>query len=276
MNQKIINLCPTGTQSTKDNSLAPIFITEIIDDVLACHEIGITLVHLHARDSSGQNTYKKEVFQQIIEGITKYAPDLLIGVSLSGRFFTDKSLRTEVLSLHPDFGSLTMSSLNFPQTASINAPETILWLIEEMNHYGVQPEVECFDSGMLNYTNYLLHKGILKQPVYINVILGNLFNAAADLLSTATILNQVPKDAFVCLGGIGKAQLKANVMGLLEASGVRVGLEDNFYWEDKTKATNLGLVKRIHRMIHEFGQEYMTSTSFKKLGYGNQTISRLG
>lgn len=276
MTQKIINLCPTGTQSTKDNSLAPILITEIIDDVLACHEIGITLVHLHARDLSGQNTYKKDVFQQIIEGIKKYAPDLLIGVSLSGRFFTDKSLRTEVLSLYPDFGSLTMSSLNFPQTASINAPETILWLIEEMNHYGVQPEVECFDSGMLNYTNYLLHKGILKQPVYINVILGNLFNAGADLLSTAAILNHVPKDAVVCLGGIGKAQLKANVMGLLEANGVRVGLEDNFYWEDKTKATNLGLVKRIHRMIHEFGQEYMTSTSFKKLGYGNQAIGHLG
>ena len=60
MLEKIINLCPTGTLTTKENSLAPIYQYEIIDDVLACLEVGISVVHLHARDEHGQNTYKKE------------------------------------------------------------------------------------------------------------------------------------------------------------------------------------------------------------------------
>ena len=268
--KKVINFCPTGTQSSKENSLAPIHVNEVIDDVLKCAEVGITIAHLHARDEEGKNTYKKEYFQKIIEGIKKHQPDLLISASLSGRYFQEKSLRTEVLGLKPDFGSLTMSSLNFPSSASINDPETILWLIEEMGTHGVLPEIECFDAGMLNYTSYLQKKGILPGPLYINIILGNMFNAGADLLSMADIINKIPKDAVCCFGGIGKEQLKANILGLLEVDGVRVGLEDNFYFHEKTKATNIELVKRIHRIVTEFNFEIMDPNTLRTLGYGNQ------
>jgi 3-keto-5-aminohexanoate cleavage enzyme len=268
--EKIINLCPTGTQSTKQNSLAPIFANEVVDEVLSCYETGITMVHLHARDQNGENTYKKEYFQKIIEGIKASAPDLVICVSLSGRYVSDKSLRAEVLSLHPDLASLTMSSLNFPKTASINDPETIIWLIEEMDKYGVHPEIECFDSGMLNYTNYLLKKGILNTPLYINIILGNLFNAGTDISTIASLINNMPKDAKVCFGGIGDNQLKANIIGLLETDGIRIGLEDNFYYEKKDKATNQQLLSRIHRIMKEMGHTTMAPSALKALGYGNK------
>ena len=274
--EKIINLCPTGTQSTKQNSLAPICAHEIIEEVLSCNELGITIVHLHARDENGKNTYKKEHFQKIIEGIKLFAPDLVIGVSLSGRYVSDKTLRAEVLSLRPDLGSLTMSSLNFPTSASVNEPETIVWLIEEMNRYGVSPEIECFDSGMLNYTNYLIKKEILTGPLYINVILGNLFNAGTDICTVASIINNLPKDAKVCFGGIGDNQLKANILGLLEADGVRIGLEDNFYYEKKLKATNQQLLERIKRIMNEMGHNTMSSCAFKALGYGNKETIDIG
>jgi uncharacterized protein (DUF849 family) len=268
--EKIINFCPTGTQSSKVNSLAPIHINEIIDDVLLCAEAGITIAHIHARDEQEKNTYKKEVFQKIIEGVKKHQPDLLISASLSGRYFQEKSLRTEVLSLNPDFGSLTMSSLNFPNSASVNDPETILLLIEEMKIHGVMPEIECFDAGMLNYTSHLQKKGILYGPLYINIILGNMFNAGTDLSSVADIINKIPKDSVCCFGGIGKEQLKANILGLLEADGVRVGLEDNFYYQEKTKATNIELVKRIHRIATELNFAIMDAKTLRTLGYGNQ------
>ncbi|MFI5157390.1 MAG: 3-keto-5-aminohexanoate cleavage protein [Sphingobacteriales bacterium] len=268
--EKIINLCPTGTLSTKQNSLAPISANEIVDEVLSCYEIGVTMVHLHARDQNGANTYKKEYFQKIIEGIKQSATDLIICTSLSGRYMSDKILRAEVLSLHPDLASLTMSSLNFPKTASINDPETIVWLIEEMDKYGVHPEIECFDSGMLNYTNYLLKKGILNAPLYINVILGNLFNAGTDLSTIASLIHNLPKEAKVCFGGIGNNQLKANIIGLLEADGVRIGLEDNFYYEKKDKAINQQLLSRIHRIMNEMGHTAMAPSALKALGYGNK------
>lgn len=270
--KKIINFCPTGTQSTKLNSLAPIFPSEIIEEVLAASALGITMVHLHARDSEGINTYKKEVYQTIIEGIKKYDPEMLICVSLSGRYFNDIHLRAEVLSLYPDLASLTMSSMNFPLSASVNDPETICRLIEAMNTYGVHPEIECFDAGMLNYTSYLQKKNILVGQLFINVILGNLFNAGVELSTIADIKRHFPENATICFGGIGKVQLKANVFGLLEADGVRVGLEDNFYYSGKQLAHNLDLIKRIHRIACEFDFDIMTPTTLRDAGFGNTTL----
>jgi len=138
---KIINFTPTGTQTTRDNSFAPLLSNEIIEEVHSANEVGISIVHLHARDEETKNTYKKEVYQKIIEGIKKHCPDLLICVSLTGRNFPEVEKRAEVLQLYPDMGSLTMSSLNFPSGTSINQPETIISLIKEMDKYGVQPEI---------------------------------------------------------------------------------------------------------------------------------------
>ncbi len=228
---------------------------------------------MHARDHNGANSTKKEIFQNIISGIKNYAPELVLCTSLSGRYVQDKILRAEVLSLQPDMASLTMSSLNFPQGASINEPSTILWLIEEMKKYGVIPEIECFDLGMINYTNYLINKGIFNTPIYINVILGNLFSAGTDESTVAAIFNLLPKNAKICFGGIGKAQEIANLIGLNNADGVRIGIEDNFYLKDKILGKNSDFINNIHNKLDELGLKYMPSVEFKKLGYANRKVN---
>jgi len=271
---KIINFTPTGTQTTRENSFAPLLPNEIIEEVQNAYELGISIVHLHARDEETlNNTYKKEVYQKIIEGIKKHCPELLICVSLTGRNFPEIEKRTEVLQLLPDMGSLTMSSLNFPSGASINQPETILSLIKEMDKYGVKPEIECFDSGMLNYTNYLISKNILKPPYHINVILGNIYNGQCDLGTLATIKSNLPANSFTCLGGIGSQQLKSTTYGLLDFDGIRIGLEDNLYFKDKEKTTNIELLKRVHRIMNELDVTHYTSNQLREKGYGNKIIN---
>jgi uncharacterized protein (DUF849 family) len=271
---KIINFTPTGTQPTRENSYAPLLPNEIIDTVHEANEIGISMVHLHARDEDTlNNTYKKDVYQKIIEGIKKHCPDLLICVSLTGRNFPELEKRTEVLQLRPDLGSLTMSSLNFPTGASINQPETILSLITEMNKYGVQPEIECFDTGMLNYTNYLISKNILNPPYHINFVLGNIYNGQCDFGTLSTIKSNLPTNSFVCLGGIGSQQLKSTTYGLLDFDGVRIGLEDNLYFRNKEKTTNIELLKRVHRIMYQFDMTHYTSKQLREKGYGNKLVN---
>ena len=273
MEEKVINYTPTGTQTTKENSFAPLLPNEIIEDVHSAYEIGITSVHIHARNVNDlSNTYDKNVYKEIIDGIRKHCPDLSICVSLSGRLFPEFEKRSEVLELYPDMASFTMSSLNFPKTESINSPEMINRLIDKMNDYGVIPEIECFDSGMLNYTNYLISKDIIKSPIYINVIFGNIFNAQSDLTTIASILNNKPNNSIMCFGGIGKDQLRCNTIGLLYADGVRIGLEDNLYYKEKEKTTNEMLLKRLHRIIDELGFNFMRPKTFKELGYQNGKI----
>jgi uncharacterized protein (DUF849 family) len=271
---KIINFTPTGTQTTRENSFAPLTPNEIIEEVHNAYQLGITVTHIHARDPKDlSNTYKKEVYGEIITGIRKHCPDLSICVSLTGRLHPEFEKRSEVLELYPDMGSLTMSSLNFPKGASVNEPEMILKLIQKMDEFGVIPEIECFDSGMLNYTNYLISKNILKGPHYINVILGNIYNAQSDISSISSIVSNLPKNSMTCLGGIGKDQLKCNMMGLLYFDGLRIGLEDNLYYRDKEKTTNIDLLKRIHTIMNEMDLNVLSPLEFKKLGYGNKKIN---
>jgi len=269
--KKIINFTPTGTQTTRDNSFAPLLPNEIIDEVHNAYELGISIVHLHARTEHDlQNTYKKEVYQKIIEGIKKHCPELIICVSLTGRNFPELEKRSEVLQLYPDMASLTMSSLNFPTGASVNQPNTILSLINEMNKWGVQPEIECFDTGMLNYTNYLISKNILTPPYHINFILGNIYNGQCELNNLSSIKSNLPKNSLTCLGGIGNQQLISNIYGLLEFDGIRIGLEDNLYYKEKEKTTNIELLKRIHRIMNELDMSVYQPNELKQLGYGNK------
>jgi uncharacterized protein (DUF849 family) len=271
MIEKIINFTPTGTQTTRTNSFAPLTPNEIIDEVHEAYELGITLTHIHARDPlTLENTYKKNVYEEIINGIKKYCPELSVCVSLSGRRFPEFEKRSEVLELYPDMGSLSMSSLNFPKSASINEPDMIIKLINKMEEYGVIPEIECFDSGMLNYTNYLIKKELLKPPYYINTIFGNLFNSQLEPSTISTIINNKPQNSHMCFGGIGDHQLNSNIMGLIYADGIRIGLEDNLYFKNKEKTTNIDLLKRIHRIINEMGLSILTPSNFRKNGFKNK------
>lgn len=274
--KKIINFTPTGTQTTRQNSFAPLTPNEIIEEVHQAYEIGISLTHIHARHPETLlNSSKKEHYKPIIEGIRKHCPDLTICVSLTGRLVKDIIERSEVLELQPDMGSLTMSSLNFPTGASVNEPSTILKLIERMDEYGVIPEIECFDSGMLNYTNYLINKGILKTPYYINVIFGNMFNGQSDLSTISSIYHNKPENSIMCIGGIGKEQLKSNVIGLLYFDGLRIGLEDNLYYKDKEKTTNIDLLKRAHRIMEELDFTTFNHKEFRDKGYANRIINNI-
>jgi len=277
MVEKIINFTPTGTQPNRENSYAPLLPNEIIEEVHEAYEFGITMVHIHARHPETlKNSCDKNHYRPIIEGIRKHCPDLSICASLTGRLDPEFERRSEVLELLPDMGSLTMSSINFPTGESVNSPEIIIKLIEKMKMFGVKPEIECFDSGMLNYTNYLINKGILDGPHYINVILGNIYNAQTDLTTISSILNNKPKDSVICLGGIGKDQLKSNIMGLLYSDGIRIGLEDNLYSTDKNKTKNIWLLKRIHRIMDELPIKLMSPKKFKELGYVNRELNNSG
>jgi uncharacterized protein (DUF849 family) len=272
MDKKIINFTPTGTQTTRENSYAPLTPSEIVEEVHEAYTIGITSVHVHARDSNLENTYDKNVYREIIEGIRKHCPDLSICVSLTGRLFPEFEKRSEVLELKPDMGSLTMSSINFPRQASINEPDIILRLVEKMHRFGVIPEIECFDSGMLNYAKYLVGKKLLEPPYYVNVIFGNLYNAQLDLPTVASIVTNKIGNSLMCFGGIGNQQLKANALGLMYADGVRVGLEDNLYFTDKTKATNIKLLSRVHNLISQLGYEIIRPNEFMALGFKNKKL----
>jgi len=286
MSKTIINFTPTGMIPTKKQTpYVPITAEEIICDTVTAAEIGISMVHLHIRDEiTGEPDHKKETYARIIAGIRDKVPDLIICVSTSGRTKNEFETRSEVLTLKgdlkPDMASLTLSSLNFNNQASINDPTMIMQLLDCMNRNKIKPELEAFDVGMLNYAAYLIKKGGLKPPYYFNFILGNIACAQANLLHVGAMVNSLPQDSLFSLGGVGDVQLMVNSLAVSMGYGVRIGLEDNI-WFDKERtrlATNADLLNRIHHIIDANGSSVMPSREFRKVlglcdgisGYGTK------
>ena len=266
----IINFTPTGMIPMKSMTPhVPISVSEITEQVHEAYELGITITHLHAREADGRPTSSADAYGKIVESVRKVAPDLVICISLSGRDAKDVDQRAEPLLLtgdaKPDMGSLTLSSLNFIQQASSNSPETIQELATRMNDRGIIPELEAFDTGMINYGNYLIKKGVLKPPYYFNLIFGNIASAQADLLHAGLTLQQLPDDCHWSFGGIGDTQLKMNTIGIASGGAVRVGLEDNIFFDTNRKvlASNQDLLLRIHEIAAIHDRPIMTGKALR-------------
>lgn len=273
----IVNFCPTGMVTTKEMTPnVPIFENEIIEQTHQAYEIGITIAHLHARDKDGAATCDAGVYRNIFEGIRKYCPDLLLCGSSSGRLFHEFEKRSALLELKPDMCSLTLSSLNFMQHAALNEPSLIIELATKMKKYGVVPELECFDLGMINYGKFLIGKSILEGPFYWNLLFDNVAGMQSDLLTVANALINIPNDHFVSLAGLGVKQFKVNALAINYDIGVRVGLEDNIWWDANKlhKATNIQLLKRIHSLMEILQKEWMPPAELRTFGFGNKIINK--
>ena len=274
----ILNLAPTGVIPTKGmNPNVPVTAAAIAADTELCVALGANIVHLHARDeATGQPTHRKEIFARLIGSIRERCPDVVICVSLSGRVGGDFTERSDPLNLtgdlKPDMASLTLSSMNFSRSASVNSPDTIRRIAEKLAETGIKPELEVFDSGMINYARYLGERNLLRAPFYFNFILGNVATAQARPAQLGLMMSELPPDSFWVGGGIGAAQLPMTALGLLYGSGVRVGLEDCLWLDDRRSipTSNVALVQRAQELARLLGRRFATPRQVRlALGLGH-------
>ena len=235
----IVNLAPTGMVPMKEQTPhVPVSVDEIVEDVERCRGLGVSIVHVHARDEDGRPTHRREYFGPIVEAIRRVDPELVVCVTCSGRYVSEVEDRADVLSLEgdqkPDMASLTCGSNNFQASASVNSPQVIKALAERMGERGIVPELEVFEPGMLDFARYLSGRGFIPESCYVNVLLGNLGTSPATPGSLGGFLALMPESWTWAVAGLGRYQLGANMLGIASGGHVRVGLEDNIWWDHAT------------------------------------------
>lgn len=270
----IINLAPTGAVADhRKNPNVPITREAIVSDVVACAQLGASIAHLHVRHDDGTPANDPRLFGELIEALREHTDgrDLVLCATTSGRHGQTKEQRAAVLNLpgpmHPDTASLTLGSLNFVNGAGVNAPDTIRYLVDQMNLNGVKPELEVFDVGMIEFAKVLIKEGRLVSPYYFNIILGNIDGLQATAQHLGFAMSTLPDHSIVSVGGIGRFQAAANALGLAVAHGVRVGLEDNLWmgWKTRTPADNPSLVKRISTAACALNREISSPVQTREL-----------
>ena len=86
-------------------------------------------------------------------------------------------------------------------------------------------------------------------------------------------LNEVATKVFnLSAAGIGNAQLPMNAVAIAAGGGVRVGLEDNIWYDSARSrlATNKDLIRRIHRIAETNERTVMKPVDLRnRLALGN-------
>jgi uncharacterized protein (DUF849 family) len=260
-------MVPTKTS----NPYVPISVDEIIEDAIKVHDAGASMVHLHARDKDGKPISNARYYEDILLGIRRERPELICCVTTSGRDGQSFQERTEVLYLEgkakPDMASLTLGSLNFISGTSVNSFDTIQSLAILMKEKNIKPELEIFDSGMINIAKYLERHNIINDNKYFNILLGNLNTAPATIKELAHIYTSLPDNSTWATAGLGVFQLPMNMASIIAGGNVRIGIEDNVYYDlnKKIYATNKMFVDRIVRISNEIERPIASSKYVRNL-----------
>ena len=268
----LINACPTGMIPTKQmTEHVPITPEEIAEQSVQLFDAGARIVHLHARDENGKPTWKAKIYETIISNIKKERPEMICCISTSGRNWPELEKRSEALHItgigKPDMASLTLGSLNFPTGPSINSIEMISSLARIMMDKGIKPEMEVFDPGMISLAKILESKGLIEGTKYFNLLLGSMNSIEGSAKGLDFLTSILPENSIWAATGIGMFQLPINMTAITMGGNVRVGLEDNIFYDyDKKRlATNLELVKRITRIASELMRPIATPEEARQM-----------
>ena len=138
--------------------------------------------------------------------------------------------------------------------------------VKEMIAAGVKPEIEVFDMGMLNTAKYYLKTGILQGPAHFQICLGAPGGMEATTENLLYMVNHLPEDCTWSTFGIGKGANEVMLAALALGGNIRVGLEDNVYYNAGQKAeSNAQFVERVKRLAAEVGRTLATPDEAREI-----------
>ncbi|ASN04263.1 BKACE family enzyme [Virgibacillus necropolis] len=266
MEKLIITVATTGAVTTRDNSpYLPITPTEIASEVFDSYKAGASIAHIHVRDKNGDPSMDFESFRETVERI-KEKCDIIINLTSSGGLNLKEEDRLKVCELQPEFASLDAGSMNFGSSVFLNSPPFLEKLSKKMNEHEVRPEIEIFDSGMINNALMLAKKGLIKPPFHFQFVLGVPGGMTATPKNLIHLIDSIPPGSTWSVIGIGKHQLVMNTLGITLGGHVRIGMEDNVYYKKNELATtNAQFIDRIVRISDELEREVADVSEARKI-----------
>jgi uncharacterized protein (DUF849 family) len=151
-------------------------------------------------------------------------------------------------------------------------PNTFKTLREFTNIFAenhTKPEFEVYDTGMINNAVFMIQQGHIKQPVYLQFVMGILGGIHASM-ENLMFLHRTAKESLgdftwsVCAAG--RYQMSMCTTALLMGGHARVGLEDSVYLEKGIMAkSNAEQVEKIIRIARELGIETATPDEARQI-----------
>jgi 3-keto-5-aminohexanoate cleavage enzyme len=256
-----------GIHGKEANPALPEQPDEIVEQGVAAWRAGAAVLHVHARNPDGSNTMDPAIYSELHERLCAET-DAVIQLTTGGSPVLSVDERLNTVLLAPEMCSLNMGLLNFfirgEQVFFANHRSDIERFAREIAARGVRPELEVYNSAMLEEAAHLLGLGILEPPYVVNFVLhtptqGGQRGTPRNLLDMYERLDELgvaDDDLRVNVTSMGRTQLPITTMALAMGLNVRVGMEDNvFYRRGELLRDNAQLVERTARIARELGRE---------------------
>lgn len=268
MDKLIISVATTGSWTTRQQTpYVPITEEEIAEQAVQCWREGAAIVHIHVRDEQGRPTCDPARYARVRELIRAHGCDLIINMSTGGGAgqVPDED-RIAPVRLRPEIASFDAGSVNFGERVFVNSPQFLEALAQEMQVYGVKPEIECFESGFIENARRFIERGLFQPPYWFQMVLGVRGGAPATVDQLVHMVRQLPPNSLWSVCAIGRHQLPMNVAAMVMGGHVRTGLEDNIYYSYRVLAEgNAPLVARLARIARELGREVATPAEARQM-----------
>jgi len=260
-----------GGDTVGKSDKVPVTPEQIADACIEAAQAGAAITHIHVREDDGSASRDVGKYAEVVERVRASDTDVVINLTagMGGDIVlgnaeapfpvnpdgTDMVGATErvahVTELRPEICTLDCGTMNFGAGDYImtNTPSQLEAMATLMTAAGTRIEIEAFDTGHLAHAKDLAQRGLIPDPVMVQLCMGIPWGAPDDLNTFMAMRNNIPDDWTFSAFSIGRNQLKYVSLAAYAGGNVRVGLEDNLYLDRGVLASNGDLVGRAKSIL---------------------------
>ena len=186
-----------GIHTTSMSEYLPITPRQIADEAVRSYEAGAAVCHIHVRNpQTGQPVSDVDLFKEVLSEI-KSRCDMVVCITTGGALGMTVEERVKPVTVFkPELASFNAGSINFALFPSLdkykdfkfdwedkylamtedfifaNTFKSMKRYCEIFNENTTKPEFEVYDSGMINNIAFMISKGYVKKPVYLQFVMG--------------------------------------------------------------------------------------------------------
>ncbi len=274
-----------------------------IQKAVDCYNAGATALHLHVRELDGKGSKRLSKFNELIAGVRKAVPDMIIQVGgsisfapetdgASAKWLSDDT-RHMLAELDPkpdqvtvtvntsqmnvieqmDAADIAGTSLAEPENlraySEMIVPSTPSFFeehIKRLSARGIQSAFQFYNINSYETVERLIRRGIYKGPLVMNwVAIGGGMDAP-NIYNLANFLRAIPDGSMLTVESSMRNVLPINMMGMAMGLHVRCGIEDNLWNQSRTgKMSTVKQIEQLVRISREFGREIATAKEAREI-----------
>ena len=214
----------------KDNPAVPVTPAEQIESTHEAYEAGAALVHIHVRNEDESSVLRPGAVRARAGGREEALPRHDHPVLDRRPRARAGGARRDASTSSPTWPRSPPARSTSRPTIYENPPDFVEGLASTMLEHDIKPEIEVFDLAMLYNAANLVKRGLLKEPLHVQFVMG-ITNA---MPARRTLLEFLRRRAegdrarrHLDGGGHGRIQFEVNKWCAELGGHCRTGLEDN-------------------------------------------------